>query len=205
MTELKAIETRYKGYRFRSRLEARWAVFFDELKATFDYEPEGFKLPSGATYLPDFRINVWIGMLGKNWGRSKGELDVTAWDEGYEIRSSRRRVGGWLEIKPPRKLVKFDTERILEFSKSNIGSPILIGFGDPFEMNLKLILYSPETKFCMAQASIVGCKDGCLSVLATGRNCSDDQLSEAAFTFREHWLHGARKARSARFEHGESG
>lgn len=25
---IKAIETEYKGYRFRSRLEARWAVFF---------------------------------------------------------------------------------------------------------------------------------------------------------------------------------
>jgi hypothetical protein len=30
-TEIKAIETSYKGYRFRSRLEARWAVFFDAL------------------------------------------------------------------------------------------------------------------------------------------------------------------------------
>ena len=26
---IKAIETRYNGYRFRSRTEARWAVFFD--------------------------------------------------------------------------------------------------------------------------------------------------------------------------------
>jgi hypothetical protein len=26
---VKAIETQYNGYRFRSRLEARWAVFFD--------------------------------------------------------------------------------------------------------------------------------------------------------------------------------
>jgi hypothetical protein len=26
-----AIPTRYKGYHFRSRLEARWAVFFDAL------------------------------------------------------------------------------------------------------------------------------------------------------------------------------
>ena len=26
---IKAIPTEYKGYRFRSRLEARWAVFFD--------------------------------------------------------------------------------------------------------------------------------------------------------------------------------
>ena len=28
---IKAIETVYNGYRFRSRLEARWAVFFDAL------------------------------------------------------------------------------------------------------------------------------------------------------------------------------
>ena len=27
--KVKPIETQYHGYRFRSRLEARWAVFFD--------------------------------------------------------------------------------------------------------------------------------------------------------------------------------
>ena len=32
--EIKPIETHYKGYRFRSRLEARWAVFFDAAKLT---------------------------------------------------------------------------------------------------------------------------------------------------------------------------
>lgn len=51
---IKAIETRYKGYRFRSRLEARWAVFFDALKIRWTYEPEGFVLPDGRGYLPDF-------------------------------------------------------------------------------------------------------------------------------------------------------
>lgn len=51
---IKAIETRYKGYRFRSRLEARWAVFFDALNISWEYEPEGYKLPSGY-YLPDFQ------------------------------------------------------------------------------------------------------------------------------------------------------
>ena len=50
---IKAIETSYKGYRFRSRLEARWAVFFDALGIKWEYEPEGFELPSGR-YLPDF-------------------------------------------------------------------------------------------------------------------------------------------------------
>ena len=56
MGEIKAIETVYNGYRFRSRLEARWAVFFDALGVEYEYEPEGFKLPSGKCYLPDFRV-----------------------------------------------------------------------------------------------------------------------------------------------------
>ena len=37
---IKAIETEYNGYKFRSRLEARWAVFFDALgvgKARFEF------------------------------------------------------------------------------------------------------------------------------------------------------------------------
>lgn len=51
---IKAIETRYKGYRFRSRLEARWAVFFDALGIEWQYEPEGFELSDGTRYLPDF-------------------------------------------------------------------------------------------------------------------------------------------------------
>ena len=48
-----AIETKYKGYRFRSRLEAKWAIFFDVLQVKWVYEPEGYHLPSG-DYLPDF-------------------------------------------------------------------------------------------------------------------------------------------------------
>jgi hypothetical protein len=40
---INAIETHYKGYRFRSRLEARWAVFFDALGYEWQYEPEGFE------------------------------------------------------------------------------------------------------------------------------------------------------------------
>lgn len=53
---IRAIETRYKGYRFRSRLEARWAVFFDACGYQWEYEPEGFALPCGTYYLPDFKL-----------------------------------------------------------------------------------------------------------------------------------------------------
>jgi hypothetical protein len=56
LSEIRAIETRYNGYRFRSRLEARWAVFFDACGIKYEYEPEGFVLPSGKSYLPDFYL-----------------------------------------------------------------------------------------------------------------------------------------------------
>ena len=51
---IKAIETEYNGYRFRSRLEARWAVFFDTAGIKYEYEPEGHELSNGDRYLPDF-------------------------------------------------------------------------------------------------------------------------------------------------------
>lgn len=58
---MKAIETKYKGYRFRSRLEARWAMFFDAIGFPWEYEPEGFELSDGTRYLPDFRLfgHIW--------------------------------------------------------------------------------------------------------------------------------------------------
>lgn len=57
MNELKAIQTEYKGYRFRSRLEARWAVFFDTLGVKWEYEPEGYDLGNGVYYLPDYLLH----------------------------------------------------------------------------------------------------------------------------------------------------
>lgn len=59
MVNIKAIETQYKGYRFRSRLEARWAVFFDALGLKWEYEPEGYDLGEGDWYLPDFYLKDW--------------------------------------------------------------------------------------------------------------------------------------------------
>lgn len=54
---IQAIETRYAGHHFRSRLEARWAVFFNALGIKWEYEPQGYtvgrnKIP----YLPDFYL-----------------------------------------------------------------------------------------------------------------------------------------------------
>jgi hypothetical protein len=59
---MKPIETIYKGYRFRSRLEARWAVYFDAIGIVWEYEKEGYKFKNRIKYLPDFwlpQVNMW--------------------------------------------------------------------------------------------------------------------------------------------------
>ena len=57
MNTIAAIDTIYKGYRFRSRLEARWALFFDLCGMAWHYEAEPIKV-NGEAYLPDFKLAV---------------------------------------------------------------------------------------------------------------------------------------------------
>lgn len=48
---IKAIETKLFGYTFRSRLEARWAAFFQLCGWRWDYEPVDFE-----GWMPDFAL-----------------------------------------------------------------------------------------------------------------------------------------------------
>lgn len=59
---MQPIETTYKGFRFRSRTEARWAVFLNALEIAWSYEVEGFDL-DGTRYLPDFWVPAWSAWL----------------------------------------------------------------------------------------------------------------------------------------------
>lgn len=79
---IQPIPTRYAGHLFRSRLEARWAVFFDAVGAGWEYEPQGYRLPGftrmnedsghkvdGGMYLPDFLLTdcgVWVEVKGSS-------------------------------------------------------------------------------------------------------------------------------------------
>jgi len=63
---IKAIETNYDGYRFRSRLEAKWAVFFNAIGLEYEYEMEGFEMGE-IRYLPDFyipKLDRWFEIKG---------------------------------------------------------------------------------------------------------------------------------------------
>ncbi len=150
--EIRAIETRYKGYRFRSRLEARWAVFFDALGLKWEYEPEGFHTEAGP-YLPDFFIH--------------GNAHRGPYLEVKATRPSRTEID---------KLLSLCTEK---------GAYGIIVWGDPLGFDWLHIH-----------------KDGFLD----GEEIYNT-MSWSLPPYREEglaWNLAAAKARSARFEHGET-
>lgn len=88
---IRAIQTKYRGCHFRSRLEARWAVFFDAAGIKWLYEQEGYWV-DGVPYLPDFylpqfgyfevkgRRDCDLDMMQK-FSDESGELVILAFEE----------------------------------------------------------------------------------------------------------------------------
>lgn len=68
--QLQVIETPFDGILFRSRLKARWAVFFKTLGIPYEYEPEKFKTAAGL-FCPDF----WLPREGRYVHISREESD----------------------------------------------------------------------------------------------------------------------------------
>ena len=194
MNAITAIPTEYKGYRFRSRLEARWAVFFDACRVSWEYEPEGFALPNGQFYLPDFLLHGCAG-------RSPSDL--------------------YVEVKG--KMTKADAEKIRQFSgvididNHEVLNPILIvagipegddirdiedfchdwgynGFpglkGGPYPFNFETI----DGDYFVAHPGIN--KDGQFELFGDDSNYTYDRDDAAT-------LRAFKLARQARFEHGE--
>lgn len=106
---IKAIETVYNGYRFRSRLEARWAVFFDELGIPYEYEKEGYDLGEAGWYLPDF----WLPTVG--------------------LRSNVERLGLWVEIKADKPTDEEDVK--CGKLAGGTGKPVILFVGLPTPWN----------------------------------------------------------------------
>ncbi len=88
-----AIPTLYNGVQFRSRLEANWAAFFDELHMQWLYEP--FDL---AGYIPDFDVER-AGLIEVKGCKDITELHqyapkvlTSGWDKRYCIVGSNPRA-----------------------------------------------------------------------------------------------------------------
>ena len=182
---IKAIETVYNGYRFRSRLEARWAVFFDAIGISYEYEPEGFELSDGTMYLPDFYLKQC-----KTWFEVKGVMSK--------------------EDKHKTEQFIFDTKMPLAIGNADFTfcSPIMhfgdcIGIDEPTNSYLARCYSCGETYFIGESASYEctccefydgNCTFDCLSIGDKPFEAFDDNVKNAFL-----------KAKQARFEHGESG
>jgi hypothetical protein len=92
-SRVRALPAVWRGRRFRSRTEARWAVFFDHLKVGCQYEPEGIALPDGRRYLPDFLVAGSIVLEVKPPLAECDERDA----------SSRDRLQALVAARPPFK------------------------------------------------------------------------------------------------------
>ena len=216
---IKAIQTRYKGYHFRSRLEARWAVFFDAMGWNWEYEPEGFDLGNGLYYLPDFKITLFCdGFPIEHW---------------YEIKPSHEKDDG--KMRAFQQLFSRIAEK--EDTMSSFRGGVLTG--DPFEyfevnMDHYNLPVGSKSKAC-ARCGDLCCEadyfvSGEMGFLcypcdpethSGGNNDPEkDGVFECEYTPHKGWImvdsdyygllvkrkieSAAVKARSARFEHGET-
>lgn len=173
------LQTAYRGYHFRSRLEARYAVLFDHLGIKWDYEPEGYRLPDGTRYLPDFFIHMrdrtpgwgyWIEIKGVEPSeRERAKLQALATMTGHH---------GWLYYGSP-------AENAPELFDSSGPLPPP---SKAYRAFMKLVgarKRSAEEQFFSSAPIMLCCED---SAMEPGR------FDKAIIA-----------ARSARFEHGESG
>jgi len=71
------IPTVVNGIKFRSRLEARWSIFFSSLNLNWYYEYQGFKI-NDVWYLPDFLIITPSNEL--HW------IEIKPFNETYNLK-----------------------------------------------------------------------------------------------------------------------
>jgi hypothetical protein len=206
---IKAIETTYAGHRFRSRLEARWAVFFDHLGMRWQYEEQGYDLPSGR-YLPDFWLpNAAVRGNNAIWAEVKGRLDrkefIRLLRIAFELPRQDARAYSpqllvlgdigqpglpWVHARLDVLGDKHVALQYVYFHAPDDGPVITIPTQDPVPMRyegLEQLADVPDEQFEVFRGLLL---DTTLETRLTVDPVVDDAY---------------RAARSARFEHGESG
>lgn len=187
----KPIETEAFGRLFRSRLEARCAVFLEAMGLRWEYEPEGFELPSGR-YLPDFKVYDSKLLSGFYWLECKGGIPTAR-----EVQLARE-----LSRATRAAVMFFNGAMFDEIRKDyvkSVNDPYLRDYWD--ELNARLDSWR-ETMggHCYVQLwdlhSIVGRELSSIGL--------DDILAVWPYFKLAKAGPAAREALSARFEHGES-
>ena len=225
MEAIKPRETIYKGYRFRSRLEARWAVFLDSLGVEYEYEPEGFNLPGVGAYLPDFRVMchadrgadckpypLYIEVKGVMDETSAKKIKAFSWydafqdypeppmnTEGMYLRNDpdyQKRLSSWKKEAPKRYQALLIVSKIPNVqSVEDISDSRVMGSYD--SMGFGLHPFNYET--------VDGDHFGAYPCVDHGRfGLLGDEGHYVHWGDALHTLYAYKAARQARFEHGET-
>jgi hypothetical protein len=188
---VQALETEYAGHRFRSRLEARWAVFFDTLGVQWEYEPERYQLPSGK-YLPDF----WLPKQ-KMFFEVKGVAPTGRYTQLLDELAvgTRNRVVLAVGSIPRPDRFEIGADGQSDFWMEVYDGSSSDGSGEAAWDNYQAWTLCPKCGAFDVCFEARGCRTYC--GCSTGNcNCGSTPVEV---------LEAFRAARSARFEHGESG
>jgi hypothetical protein len=202
---MRPIETRYQGYRFRSRLEARWAVFFETLGLPWQYEAEGFDLgtvgPPGdqvryGLYLPDFELDGSIFAEVKPYF----EIPLSPADEERFVRSGM-----------------LDALVVLPRLTRCTGNICLLIEGTPWPGAYRIHAFFPDDPFSQDDGPHFAWQFGdcrrCEGLGLYAEDIAEQSLICTCSPGRwkgvlpqgERVMQAYRAARAARFEHGEGG
>lgn len=205
---VKAIETEYKGYRFRSRLEARWAVVFDSLDVKWEYEPQGFELSDGTYYLPDFYLPDL-----KTWVEVKGEMTE---EDQHKISQFAADLEHGERLWVVRKIPDEDFEDYDDYYNNyemyfpdGYDSPYILcecpacgKVGIEFDGRGWRVCGHRENEIYFEDKVFID-KDGFLKKIVYP-NCSSFRHEDKGYTgTNQRILNAYKNARRARFEHGE--
>jgi hypothetical protein len=190
---IKPIETHYRGYRFRSRLEARWAVFMTTAGIPYSYEPEGFEISAEITrwndappvrvqrfYLPDF----WLPVQDHFLEIKPAILDECGRIEGPDV----------------------DLVRLQEAFEQQTGKQLIILCGEPGRGSVSNLEPASYCGFTVVDCDYEWCECGCgaIGLQYEGRaerNKHRTPCPNGNYIPRLDRAYTA--ARAARFEHGE--
>jgi hypothetical protein len=181
---------------FRSRLEARWAVFFDACGIKYEYEPEGFDLGNGVYYLPDFylpEVKMYVEVKSSynfsDEDKKKVDLFRSKWCWPDEAAYPIYKLIVLTEIPPANMdLLYYASDQLYQYGED------YCGFGVGFDA-----VYLP----CVC--TICG-KIGFEFEGRSPRICMHDPNNDKYPRNYNHPLirNAFNKARQARFEHGET-
>jgi hypothetical protein len=219
MTSIQPIPTWYAGCYFRSRLEARWAVFFQTLGIRWQYEAQGYdcqwrlSLADGTfPYLPDF----WLPDLAMH-AEVKGALTTPEADRllnaaaylscpadgcGHECGGHDVAIFG--EIPEP-DLLEMREPPVLHMHKGTLyATPF---FSEPNRCDpLRSVASDNGAPWMQWRSDAAYSRHGgrekhLINMLLRGVHSYDSQAPALVDRLRR----GYTAARSARFEHGQSG